>query len=142
MPKIQASLCVIIKPGQHPIGEKMKKFIILVIGSFLFAYSVFAAEFVHPLNFKGTDTEKKAVIEYIKKHVKKTYSKIGMDSDSTLRMMEKEELKSFKELMKAENRKILNRVIKTYCNIGMCSYSTINMMYKEEIKASKEKLEW
>lgn len=65
-----------------------------------------------------------------------------MDNPSTLRIMEKEELKCFKELTKAKNRKLLDRVIRTYCEIGMCNYSTILMMYKEELKASSEELEW
>ena len=65
-----------------------------------------------------------------------------MDNPSTLRMMEKEELKCFKELTKVKNRKLLDRVINTYCKLGMCNYNTILMMYKEESKASTEELEW
>ena len=77
----------------------------------LIAAPVFAADFVHPLDFKGTEDEKQKVIAYIKENVKETYSRIGMDSPSTLRMMEQEELDSFKQLMKAENSTFLNSAV-------------------------------
>jgi len=108
----------------------------------LFSVSAYAGDFVHPLDFKGTDEEKKAVISYIEENVKDTYSAIDMDDPATLRMMEKEELNAFKKLTKAENRNILDNVIKTYCGIGMCSYSTISMMYNEQLSASEESLSW
>lgn len=120
----------------------MKRFflvLMLLIPSFIFAQS---SGFIHPLDFKDTETDRAKVIEYIKSNVKKTYSAIGMDNPSTLRMMEKEELKCFKELTKVKNRKLLDRVINTYCELGMCNYNTILMMYKEESKASAEELEW
>ena len=119
----------------------MKKslFALLLI---LIAPIAYAGSLAHPLDFKGTEKEKNYVISYIKDSVKKQYSKIGMGDPSTLRMMEKEELKSFKELTKVKNRKLLDGVIKQYCNIGMCNYNTILMMYNEQNKASKEKLEW
>ena len=54
-----------------------------------------------------------------KENVKKTYSAIGMDDPSTLRMMEKEELDCFKKLTQAKNRALLDDVIRTYSAIGM-----------------------
>ena len=78
----------------------------------------------------------------MKYKVKKTYSAIGMDNASTLRMMERENLNAFKELLKSKNKSILRRVEKTYCDIGMCNYTTILMMYKEESKAANQSLEW
>lgn len=113
--------------------------LMLLIPSFIFAQS---SGFIHPLDFIDTETNRAKVIEYIESNVKKTYSAIGMDNPSTLRMMEKEELKCFKELTKVKNRKLLDRVINTYCELGMCNYNTILMMYKEESKASTEELEW
>jgi len=65
-----------------------------------------------------------------------------MDNPSTLRLMEKEELKSFKKLMEAKNRKLLDKVISQYCKIGMCNYSIISMMYNKEEESSKEELTW
>ena len=82
------------------------------------------------------------VSRYIEYDVKKTYSAIGMDNASTLRMMERENLNAFKELLKSKNKSILRRVEKTYCDIGMCNYTTILMMYKEESKAANQSLEW
>lgn len=120
----------------------MGKIIMSVFFLLLFSTVVSAAGFVHPLDFKGTKAEKQKVLDYIVKNTKETYSKIGMDDPSTLRMMEQEELDSFKKLCTADNRKILDKVIKTYCDIGMCNYSNILMMYTEEIKASKKSLKW
>ena len=67
-----------------------------------------------------------------------------MCNNTTLRMMEKENLRAFKELTQAQDRSILNRVINDYCNSGvdMCNYTTLNMMYKENLKASQENLSW
>lgn len=110
--------------------------------SLLIPLSGFASGLTHPLDFKGTDEEKTKVIAQIKAVVKQTYSSIGMGDPSTLRMMEKEELNSFKKLTKASNRKLLDNVIHQYCGIGMCNYSTIYIMYTEQNKASKEELSW
>jgi hypothetical protein len=108
----------------------------------LFPLSSLASSLIHPLDFKGTEEEKTKVIAQIQSSVKQTYSQIGMGDPSTLRMMEKEELNSFKKLTKAENRKLLDGVTRQYCSIGMCNYNTILMMYNEQNNASKEKLGW
>ena len=102
----------------------------------------FASKLPHPLDFKGTDAEKKVVIKYIKEYVKETYTAIGMGDAITLRMMEEENLNSFKELTKVKDRKLLDQVIQTYCEIGMCDYITILMMYEESLRATQKKLEW
>jgi hypothetical protein len=109
----------------------MKKYIILFILVMVTA-NVYAGDFIHPLDFKGTQAEKDAVISYIQENVKKTYSSIGMGDATTLRMMEKDELENFKKLTQITDRALLDRTIKKYCDIGMCTYSTIIMMYNEE----------
>lgn len=114
----------------------------LTLSFLVFANGILAAELVQPLDFKGTEIEKQRVIAYIEKNVKETYTAIGMGDPSTLRMMENEELNSFKALMKIENRNLLDSVIRQYCGIGMCNYSTFLMMYTEQNKASNQKLEW
>lgn len=119
----------------------MRKVAIFIIAILLPLTST-AASLIHPLDFKGTEEEKAKVIEQIKASVKQTYSQIGMGDPSSLRMMEKEELNSFKKLTKVESRKLLDGVIRQYCNIGMCNYNTILMMYNEQNKASKEELGW
>lgn len=116
-----------------------KKGIFLII---FFATNLYSQSFISPIDFVPTESNKEAVIEYIKKQVLDEYSAIGMDDPITLRMMENENLKSFKELTAATNIKLLTQVIETYCEIGMCNYSIILMMYNEELKASQQTLEW
>ena len=120
----------------------MNKLLLLVIFS-LINTNAFAG-FVHPMDFKLS--QKNEVIEFIKEGVRKDYCNgmVDMCNNSTLRMMEKENLNAFKELTKAKNREIMNRVIKDYCNssINMCSYSNILMMYEENLRASQKELEW
>lgn len=121
----------------------MKKLLFFIFLSFFFnAY----ADFVHPMDFDGSEAQKNRVIKIIKDRVRKDYCESGLDmcQETTLRMMESENLKAFKQATQAKNRKIMNRVIKDYCNSGldMCNYSTILMMYRENIKASKSSLAW
>lgn len=104
--------------------------------------NAYAANIIHPLDFTPSEANKAQVIAYIEAGVKKTYSELGMDDPVTLRMMEGEHLKAFKELTSAKNRDLLDSVIATYCDIGMCDYSTINMMYNEQLKASTKSLDW
>jgi len=117
----------------------MKKIILLIT---IISGFGFATSFVSPINFSGSQAEKDRVVDYIKKDVKRTYSQIGMDDPMTLRMMEKENLDAFKELLSVKNTSLLQRVITQYCNIGMCNYTTIKMMYYEQNKASTKKLTW
>ena len=118
----------------------MKNILFLVL--FLVSGNLFSQTFISPINFVSSNENQKKVISFIEKNVKETYTSIGMGDPSTLRMMEKEELKSFKELTKVTNISLLRSVIKTYCDIGMCNYSTILMMYNEQEKSSNEKLSW
>lgn len=104
--------------------------------------AIFADGFIHPLDFRGTETEKQAVISFIEKDVKERYTAIGMGDPATLRMMENEELDAFKQLTNVTNRKLLDEVIRTYTAIGMGNYSTILMMYNEQLEASQQKLKW
>jgi hypothetical protein len=119
----------------------MKK-LFLAFSIVLFTSNLIAQSFVSPIGFVSNESNKQKVISYIKKQVKDDYSDIGMDDPLTLRMMENENLKAFKELIRVNNTSLLRDVIKTYCEIGMCNYSTILMMYKEQNKASKKTLEW
>lgn len=120
------------------------KRIVIIFASFV-AFSASAA-FINPMDFDGSEAQKKEVIEYIKERVKKDYCNdtVDMCQASTLRMMEKENLSAFKEATKAQDKAVMDRVIKDYCNgfVDMCNYSTILMMYKENEAASKEDLSW
>ena len=100
------------------------------------------SDMISPINFNPTPANTNKVISFIKYNVKETYSIIGMDSESMLRMMEQEELRCFKELTKVQDTNLLKKVKQKYCSIGMCNYSTILMMYNEEVRASRQNLEW
>jgi hypothetical protein len=118
------------------------KTLIILLASLLISLTAQARGFIHPLDFKGSAREKQALISYIEKHVDETYSAVGMDDPMTLRMMEKEELKCFKELTKIKDRRLLDEVIKKYSAVGMDTYGTILIMYNEQKKASEDTLEW
>ncbi|EHE5993974.1 hypothetical protein JMS34_002846 [Salmonella enterica] len=121
----------------------MRKFLLIALCCFP---AVTFAKFINPMDFDGSEAQKNEVIEYIKAQVHKDYceSQIDMCRDTTLRMMERENLEAFKRATQAKDKKIMNQVIKDYClsGVDMCNYSTIDMMYKENLKASKQNLEW
>ena len=104
-----------------------------------------AAAFIHPMDFDGSENQRKQVIDYIKSIVHDEYcKKLDMCTPSTLRMMERSNLKAFKQLTTAKNRKLLDRMIRDYCHssIRVCSYTSIKMMYAHNLSASEQKLEW
>jgi len=124
----------------------MKKYILILASVLLLLPWNALADFLHPMDFDGSESHKKRVVQIIRKRVEKDYCKSGLDmcQQTTLRMMERENLDCFKKATQATNRAIMDRVIKDYCNSGldMCNYSTIWMMYKENLAASKKSLEW
>lgn len=111
----------------------------------LFSFDAMAG-FVHPMDFNGSEAQKNEVIGYIKDRVKHEYcnSQLDMCQETTLRMMERQNLEAFKVGTKATNRTVMDRVIKDYCNstLDMCSYVTIIMMYKKNVEASGQSLSW
>lgn len=121
----------------------MKKLLLSIC--LLFSFNTFA-DFIHPMDFDGSEAQKSRVIEIVKNRVKKDYcsSRLDMCQPTILRMMENENLKAFKRASQAKNRKIMDRVIKDYCNsrLDMCNYSNIFMMYQENLKASEASLNW
>jgi len=128
----------------------MKKLLAIIVLGLLWCNVGFAKNIPNPIDFKGSEQEKKKIITFIEKNVYEIYCENemlkSMCTNSLLRMMEEEELNSFKKLTKAKEEVILNNVIQTYCMNsmleGMCMYSTILMMYEEEVKASGKKLTW
>ena len=102
------------------------------------------ADFIHPMDFNGSEAQKKRVVKIIQDRVEKDYcGAVDMCQASILRMMENQSMSAFKQLTAATNRAILNRVINDYCGIvDMCSYSMINMMYQQNLQASKSRLSW
>ena len=117
--------------------------IVLIITLYFLSMAIHA-DFIHPLEFDGSDRQKAEVINYIKERVKKDYCEtVDMCQESLLRMMEEENLESFKRLTAATEIKILERAITDYCGtVDMCTYQMIEMMYKENLDASEKKLTW
>jgi len=120
----------------------MKK--LLFILTLFSSFSCTAATILNPMDFDGSEAQKQQVIDSITATVRKDYcEKIEMCQESTLRMMEKKNLDSFKEATKATDRKIMNAVIHDYGEkIDMCNYSTIWMMYKKNFEAKNKSLTW
>ena len=114
--------------------------------SLMFITGTASADFLHPLDFDDSDAQKEKVVSIIKESTRQTYCKSGVDlcQASTLRMMENNEMKAFKKLTTATDRKLMDQVIATYCKgpVDMCNYSTISMMYNSEMKASQKELTW
>ena len=121
----------------------MKKLLPLIC--LFFSFNTLA-DFIHPMDFDNSKAQKNRVIDIIKTRVKQDYCDSGLDmcQSTTLRMMESENLKAFKNASQAKDREIMDRVIKDYCNSGLdiCSYTNIFMMYQENLKASKDSLSW
>ena len=117
-----------------------------LILAMIFSVNAFASDFVHPLDFDGSEKQKQKVIKHIETSVKELFC----DPDPancqavTLRMMEKQNLKAFKSLTQVKDRKILDSVIELYCDplYDSCHYTTLWMMYRQNEKASRESLSW
>ena len=111
----------------------------------LLSVNATAATFVHPMDFDNSASQRQQVVDYIKSTVHDEYcKKMDMCTPSTLRMMERSNLKAFKRLTTAKNRKLMDRMIRDYCrsSLRVCSYTTIKMMYAHNLSASKQQLEW
>jgi hypothetical protein len=104
---------------------------------------------VDPLYYTGTESEKVLVIAGIERNMHYQYCvAIDMCTNSTLRMMEQQELDAFKYLLGirdlTDNSKSLYKsIVNTYCvDIDMCTYGTIKMMYNQEVDKSNQKLKF
>jgi hypothetical protein len=123
---------------------KMKR-VIPLCALFLSPFAM--AGFIHPMDFDGTEAQKQEVIEYIKFRVKKEYcdGTLNMCQNTTLRMMEQENLNAFKKATQATDRAVMDKVIADYCgssSVNMCNYTTILMMYQENVNAGEQTLTW
>ena len=127
-------LCIMLIDSNDGFDSQIKKILNMLINQSRSVVIVF--------NKIDMIKDKNSFIKETKLIVKETYSQIGMDSESMLRMMEAEELRCFKELTQVQDIDLLKKVQRQYCAIGMCNYSTIYMMYNVEVKASRRNLEW
>lgn len=119
----------------------MNKILLTVI--FVLVVNVtYSQTYVSPVGFVENEVNKQRVIRFIKTQVKADMQALGMDTPQVLRMMEGEQLASFKKLLKATDLPLLKRMENDMCRLNMCNYQTIWMMYEENYKASKNSLEW
>ncbi|MCQ1060844.1 hypothetical protein LRP52_41420 [Photobacterium sp. ZSDE20] len=119
----------------------MKKLLISV--TVLLSFSA-QADFLHPLQFDGSEMHQNRVVTYIQERVRKDYcDTIDLCQEVMLRMMEQENLGAFKRLTNATHTDILDRAIADYCGaIDMCTYQMIEIMYNENVSASQQQLTW
>ena len=131
----------------------MKK--LLLISALLFSFNASAKELIHPLDFKGTEQEKEAVISFIKADVYKTYCEddlFGVCTEAMVRQQEELFLEGFKKLTKAQDRAVLDKVMKMYCDndheifyqtmVLFCNYALLSEVYEQELNATNSELTW
>lgn len=100
--------------------------------------------FISPINFEDTPENREKVISFIKYCVKETYCENDNDCNPiVLRMMEKTNLDSFKNIANPSNKDLMQKTISTYCDYSSCcQYATIEMMYNQMLESENSKLEW
>ena len=101
----------------------------LFLALIFFNKPTFAKNIPHPLDFNGSEQGKKNIISFIEKNVYETYCENemlkSMCTNSLLRMMEDEELTSFKKLTKAKvNENQSQQKSKLTCSRGRPMAST------------------
>ncbi len=94
--------------------------------------------FVDPLKYKASKSAEESVIKYSKKYAQKQYAKLEIYDEETLKMITKDNVSAFKELIQVNDKKLLKKVIDKYCAINMCGYEDLNAMYKEELEKSQQ----
>ena len=120
-----------------------KKKLLILILCFFFPSASWSETFISPIGFQNTDENRRKVISFIVKNVKKELTALGMDNPSNLRIMEENELKFFKKLLVVKDKTLLRKVMIEVCDIlDMCNYEYILIMYEQEKKASNSKLKW
>lgn len=120
----------------------MKKIILITL---YLPFVGFAADFVSPITFDGSDEQKQQVIAYIEERVEEQIKSFGDESSHSMRqMLEEQSLKSFKALTQTTDKELLQAVIKRNCSggIDLCDYTVIEMLYQQDLKAKNKKLEW
>jgi hypothetical protein len=94
--------------------------------------------FVDPISYKASKLAEESVIKYSKKYAQEQYAKLEIYDEETLKMIAKDNINAFKNLIQVGDKKLLQKVIDKYCAIDMCSYEDLDNMYKEELEKSKQ----
>ncbi|MFJ7311446.1 hypothetical protein ACIQVE_01490 [Pseudomonas sp. NPDC098747] len=105
-----------------------------------------APDFVHPLDFNGSNEQKNLTISTIEKRVEANLCSgpIVFCQKSTIRLTENIELHAFKALTKEKDRAAMDRIIDSQCSSTSkyCSYSLIHMLYINATQSHLDKLTW
>jgi hypothetical protein len=112
----------------------MKILIISLLISTLI-YSKIDKKFVNPLTYDGSYKQKLAVVNYIKMYTSKKIGYSETERRQILRIIQYKEAMAFRKLMRAKNKKILNKTIKQLCDTNQCSYLSIWLIYDQRIRA-------
>jgi hypothetical protein len=129
----------------------MKKTILLsLLLSLFICNNSFANSFaiIHPLEFK--ETQKQEVLDYIKDNNYKALCKgvYKICDGISLRNAAISDLNAFKELMKANDKKLLDDIVDSNCNglassiLMTCNYTTILRVYNNSVTIRNNPLEW
>ncbi|MBI0165146.1 hypothetical protein BGI15_02845 [Snodgrassella alvi] len=113
----------------------MKKTILFLI---LLYSALVQAEFIHPMDYDGSQEQKKAVKQFIKQQVQHDYcQELNICNASALRKMEKKNFRAFMKTTHATDRKVMDEAI-DHCMhyMDMCEYSIIELKYSD-IKKSE-----
>lgn len=113
----------------------MKKTILFLI---LLYSALVQAEFIHPMDYDGSQEQKKAVKQFIKQQVQHDYcQELNICNASALRKMEKKNFRAFMKATHATDRKVMDEAI-DHCMhyMDMCEYSIIELKYSD-IKKSE-----
>ncbi len=119
-------------------------FIITMLTTLIFAqdWAPKQVSLVNPLTFKDTPEERAQVLEVCKYLAKQSCDLAGMNTPDMLRIMETEELTSFKALVDAQHPELVEEALITCQKAGMVSYSMINIMYNNFVNAQNSELKW
>lgn len=126
----------------------MKPIKMLIVLSIIFtSISSYAlSNFVHPLDFVNTESDRKKVVEQIKKQVNEKYNKFGIGNFEEIKAKQQEELDAFILLTGVESRRDLDASIKKACSPSMaisnCGYVQILNAYNEFSNKAKADLQW
>lgn len=118
----------------------MKK--IILFCSIMLSMDIMAlpVNFVHPIDFDGSDIKTKEVMEFIEVKVRADYcnSVVNVCDPDTLNMMQEHSFDSFEKLINTTDKEILAQVVDYYCSSysdTFCDYNTIYIMYAKELEA-------
>jgi len=107
----------------------MKKIVLTFLLTFSFTFSV---SFINPINFNNNRAGQKKVNDWVKTRTKEQMDVIGAGSPAYVKMMVRENLNAFKELLRVKDKALLAKIIKENRAVGADDYSSILLMYNQQ----------